>query len=242
MTQRWGFVLLPGFGLGALAGATDVLQAANALLAEAGTAPRGLPAYTPVLLGGEVMADPLGAECRVASAAGVQLLVRPLAAAEPLDALCVVAEQPLRPGPPSAARAELLALLLQSAAAGRLLGGIGTGAAWLAEAGLLRGHRATVHWPQIGPLAERHPEVLVSQRVFEIDRGRLTCAGHQASRDLLIGWLGQHHGERFAQELAAQFGLAHVPAADARQHAPLGARTWPRSRAAARPSWPRPWR
>lgn len=225
--QRWGFVLLPGFGLGALAGATDVLQAANALLAEAGEAPRGAPAYTPVLLGGEVVPDALSGECRVASAAGAQLLARPLAEAGVLDAVFVVAERPFNAvpgGAPGAARAELLALLLQSAAAGRLLGGIGTGAAWLAEAGLLRGHRATVHWPHIGPLAARHPEVLVSQQVCEIDRGRLTCAGHQASRDLLIGWLGQRHGERFAQELAAQFGLAHVPAADERQRVPLGAR------------------
>ncbi|MEK8051899.1 helix-turn-helix domain-containing protein [Ideonella sp. DXS22W] len=220
-------MLLPGFGLGALAGATDVLQAANALLAETGEAPRFGPAYTTVLLGGEVPPDRVSGECRVASASGAQLLARPLAEAGALDALFVVAERPFSAVPgsaPSAARAELLALLLQLAAAGRLLGGIGTGAAWLAEAGLLRGHRATVHWPQIGPLAERHPEVLVSQRVWEIDRGRLTCAGHQASRDLLIGWLGQRHGERFAQELAAQFGLAHVPAADERQHAPLGAR------------------
>lgn len=235
--QRWGFVLLPGFGLGALAGATDVLQAANALLAEAGDAPQPWPAYVPVLLAGEPALDlpvntpagqpAAGTRLAVESSAGSAVLARPLAEAGALDALFVVAERPLvpcLPGRVAPARAELLALLLQSAAAGRLLGGIGTGAAWLAEAGLLRGHRATVHWPQIGPLAERHPEVLVSQRVCEIDRGRLSCAGHQASRDLLIGWLGQRHGERFAQELAAQFGLAHVPAADERQRVPLGAR------------------
>jgi transcriptional regulator GlxA family with amidase domain len=226
--QRFGFVLLPGFGLGALAGATDVLQAANALLAEAGEGPQSWPAYVPVLLAGEPAADPgpcaPGTRLSVESSSGATVLARPLAEAGALDALFVVAERPFVPGRPSTARAELLALLLQAAAAGRLLGGIGTGAAWLAEAGLLRGHRSTVHWPQIGPLAERHPEVLVSQRVCEIDRGRLSCAGHQASRDLLIGWLGQRHGERLAQELAAQFGLAHVPAADERQRVPLGAR------------------
>lgn len=203
-----GFVLAPGFGLSTLAGALDVLQAANALL--------GRPAHAVTLWSAD------GAAAAVATG-GTRVHTRAWDVAPwrddgPPELLAVVADDGR--APPAA----WLALLQQAAAAGRVLAGLGTGATWLADAGLLRGHRSTVHWPQIGPLAERHPDVLVSQRLWEIDRQRLSAAGHGAGRDLFVAWLGRRHGERFAQELAAQLGLAHVPSADERQRVPLGAR------------------
>lgn len=208
--QRCGFVLVPGFGLGALAGAVDVLQAAGALLA--GTRGDGIAPYTTTLLA--IEPGP------VAAAGGVRVAAQSLAEAAAFDLLMVVASEP----PPAQLPATLQAVLQHSDAAGRLLGGIDAGAAWLAAAGLLSGRRTAVHWPLITPLAQRHPELLVSQRLFEIDGPRLTCAGRQASRDLMIAWLAQRHGARFAQELAAQFGLEHVTRADENQRAPLGAR------------------
>lgn len=204
--QGIGFVLLPGFSLGALAGAVEVLHAANQLLDSS--------LYEPVplaLQGGQVGA-----------AGGLPVLARPLAEAPPLAAAFVVAEG-APPSPGDERHAPLLAWLVAQAAAGRVLGGIGTGAAWLAEAGLLRGRRATVHWPHIAPLAERHADVVVSRQRYEIDRDRLSCAGQQASRDLLIAWLARRHGERFAPELAAQLGLARLRAADEAQRVPVAA-------------------
>jgi len=105
-----------------------------------------------------------------------------------------------------------------------VIGAIGTGAAWLAEAGLLRGRRATVHWPQIAALAERHPDMIVSQQRFEIDGHRLTCAGETASQDMLIHWLGQQHGERMTQSLVALLGLERLRGRDERQRQPQAAR------------------
>lgn len=204
--QGIGFVLLPGFSLGALAGAVEVLHAANQLLETC--------VYEPL---------PLALQGQQATAAGgLPVLARPLAEAPPLAAAFVVADG--APPPPGDARhAPLLAWLVGQAAAGRVLGGIGSGAAWLAEAGLLRGRRATVHWPHIAPLAERHAEVVVSRQRFEIDRDRLSCAGQQASRDLLIAWLARRHGERFGPALAAQLGLARLRAADEAQRVPVAA-------------------
>lgn len=220
--QRVGFVLLPGFGLLSLAGAVDVLAAANGLLAApqrllpgAPHAAAGAPSYQALLLGERAML--------VASSGGVAVAVQPWDGAGALDAVFVVAEQPWR-DELAAAQAPLLAWLRQQAGAGRVLGGIGSGAMWLAAAGLLRGHRATVHWPHVATLAERHPELLVSQQLYEIDRERLSCAGHQASRDLAIAWLGQRHGERVARELAALLGLERVRDRDERQRLPLAAR------------------
>jgi len=203
--QRIGLIVLPGFGLGALAGVLDVLVAFNTL--NDGT----LPALEPLLLsvdGGSV-----------AAAGGAALSTRALLQAPPLLAAFVVAESPAGAG-----AQVLLDWLRRQAAAGCVLGGLGAGACWLADAGLLRGHRAAVHWPLIGQLADRHPEVLVSQHLWEIDRDRLSAAGHHAGRDLAIAWLGRRHGERHAQALAAQLGLAHLPSPDERQRVPLAAR------------------
>ena len=219
--QRYGFVLWPGFGLGGLAAALDTLHAANHLLASG----QGGPAYEPLLLAAPVPSS-VGAGT-VASwapaAGGAQLATRPLAAAGTLDGLFLLAAQP--PGPADQPALHTLAAVWRNVLAqGGVVGGLEAGAAWLAEAGLLQGHRATVHWPWIESLAERHPQVMVSQQVFEIDRQRLSGAGQWAARDLFITWLGLRHGERLAQELAARLGLAELPARDARQSLPLGAR------------------
>ncbi len=203
---RVGFVLLPGPGLLPLAGALDALQLANQVL--------DAPAYEPLLL------SPQGGP--VAAATATTMATRALHEAGALDAVFVVADA--LPATQQQWQAPWLGWLQQHAAAGATLGGIGAGAGWLAEAGLLAGHRATVHWPHIGPLVERHPDVLVSQRLYEIDRNRLSCAGHQAARDLFIAWLGQRHGERLALELAAAFGLERLRRPDERQRVPVAAR------------------
>lgn len=207
--QRIGLVLLPGFSLAALAGVVEVLQAVNELLDAA--------AYEPLLLAPQ--GHNLGHG--VASGSGVVVAARPLVDAPALLAALVVSDGPgpghhhQHPDP-----APLLAWLVAQAAAGRVLGGVDSGAAWLAEAGLLRGHRATVHWPQIAPLAQRHADVVVSRRRFEIDRQRLSAAGQQAGRDLLITWLAQRHGAALAPALAAQLDLPRPPAADEDQLPP----------------------
>ena len=208
---RVGFVLWPDFGPLSLAGALEALNAANQVLDDA--------VYEPLLLGVDSHA--------VSGAGGLRVHTRVLREAPPLDVAFVVSDHTVggtataQPGPQ---QAQLTGWLLAQAAAGRVLGGIGTGAGLLAEAGVLRGHRATVHWPHVAMLAQRHPGVVVSQSLFEIDRKRLSCGGHQASRDLLIAWLAQHHGHRFGQEVAALLGLERMRTADERQRVPLAAR------------------
>ena len=208
---RVGFVLMPEFGPLSLAGALEALNAANQVLDDA--------AYEALLLGVDSHA--------VSGAGGLRVHTRLLREAPPLDLAVVVSDHTVggaataQPGPQ---QAQLTAWLLSQAAAGRVLGGIGTGAALLAEAGVLRGHRATVHWPHVAMMAQRHPAVIVSQCLYEIDRKRLSCGGHQASRDLMIAWLAQGHGHRFGQEVAARLGLERMRTADERQRVPLAAR------------------
>ncbi|MFM2120714.1 MAG: hypothetical protein RL722_2182, partial [Pseudomonadota bacterium] len=235
--RRYGFILLPGFSLLSLAAALDVLAASNqilgrsayhSLLLDAEEPAAGAAAGSPGATSGQVSAScgaslatrPFGLWARPAASTSAATAARPDLPA--LDGVFLVADGPCLPGDDHAHR--LAPWLHGLDRQGLLLGGIGTGAAWLAEAGLLRGHRATVHWPQISPLAERHAEVLVSQQLFEIDRQRLSCAGHQASRDLFIAWVAQQQGERLAHELAAWFGLERLRGRDERQRVPLAAR------------------
>jgi transcriptional regulator GlxA family with amidase domain len=205
MPQRHGFLLLPRFSLLALGGAAEALHAANRLLAQ--------PAYAPVTVSLDGRA--------VRAACGT--LLQPahgLADAGEMDAVHVLADLPL-PELPAEQHRALHAWLQCRAGEGALLGGLGAGAAVLAAAGLLAGHRCTVHWALEAQLAEAHADVVVSGRLYEIDRGRLSAGGGGASLDLMLAWLSQRHGERLAHELAAHFGLERLRSSDERQRAPL---------------------
>lgn len=208
-TQRHGFVLLPRFSLLSLSGATEALAAANEVLDQS--------SHVTTLLSLDGL--PVRAACGT--------LVQPaasLAGAPLLDAAFVLAEPPY-PDPLRDGHDALHAWLRQLAGAGRLLGGIGIGSAVLAQAGLLAGHRATLHWALGEQLAQSHVDVVVSSNVYEIDRGRLSCTGGTASLDLMLAWLGQRHGERVRESLLAHFGLERLRAADERQRVPVGGRS-----------------
>jgi transcriptional regulator GlxA family with amidase domain len=209
LQQRHGFLLLPRFSLLALGGAVDALAAANDLQADV-----AYGALTLSLDGRPVRA---GCGTQVAVAHGVS-------DAPALDAVFVVSDLPLPDAERDGHTRTLQPWLRERAAGGVLLGGIGTGAAVLAQAGLLDSYRATLHWTHVHQLAERHARVVVSSNLYEIDRGRLSCAGATASLDLLLAWLGRRHGERVAQELVAHFGLERLRGGDERQRAPLAAR------------------
>lgn len=93
------------------------------------------------------------------------------------------------------------------AAAGRFgtLAGLDTGSWLLALAGLLDGHRATIHWEELTRFAERFPEVDTCRERFVIDRDRITCSGAMAAFDLVTHLIGRDHGQALALEVAQMF-------------------------------------
>lgn len=93
---------------------------------------------------------------------------------------------------------------------GVILGGIDTGAVVLAEAGLLDGHRATVHWEALEAFKENYPNLQATQELFEIDRRRITCAGGTASIDLMLDLIAQAHGSELAVQVSEQFVLGRI--------------------------------
>ena len=75
-------------------------------------------------------------------------------------------------------RSPALVNVLRRLAARRMpLGALCTGGYALAQAGLLDGYHATIHWENLSALREQFPRVLMSDHLFTIDRNRYTCSG-----------------------------------------------------------------
>jgi AraC family carnitine catabolism transcriptional activator len=101
-------------------------------------------------------------------------------------------------------RGEVYAPLRRLARLGVRLGAMDTGVFVLAEAGLLNGYRATLHWESLPGFQESYPEVETTLSLFEIDRRRLTCAGGAASLDMMLEFLRRDFGTELPSIVADQ--------------------------------------
>jgi transcriptional regulator GlxA family with amidase domain len=160
---RVGFLLTPQFTLTAFAGFVDALR----LAADEGDRSRPLHARWAVL---DTASSPIVSSCGASVAPNA-----PLDSPQDYDYVVVVGGL-LHGGQRVPAR--LTAFLRAAAAAGVKLVGLCTGSFVLARAGLLDGHLACVSWFHREEFAEEFPECrVVSNRMFVVDRDRLTCAG-----------------------------------------------------------------
>ena len=125
----------------------------------------------------------------------------PLAAAEGADALVVIAG--FRQS--EVATAPLIRDLGRMAGRFAAVGGIDAAAWVLARAGLLAGHRATVHWEDLEDLSAAHPEVDVVPDRWVIDGNRFTAGGAAPAADLMLHLIGSRHGPALARQVAASF-------------------------------------
>ena len=101
------------------------------------------------------------------------------------------------------------------------VGAICTGTFILAEAGLLKDYRCTIHWENMIGLRERFPELVISPDVFEVDRDRYTCAGGSAAMDMMVYLIAQQHGWELATEIAEEFLVERIRGRNDRQRLPL---------------------
>ncbi|MEL6608850.1 MAG: helix-turn-helix domain-containing protein [Pseudomonadota bacterium] len=92
------------------------------------------------------------------------------------------------------------------------LAGFDTGAWLLADAGLLDGYRATVHWEELEDMAEAFPEVTALRTRFLWDRDRLTCAGASAAFDAMGDLIERVGGPALRLEVALLFVTPDVAA------------------------------
>ena len=85
------------------------------------------------------------------------------------------------------------------------IGGIDAGTWVLARAGLLNGHRATVHWEDLEDIAAAHPQIEVLPDRYVIDRNRFTAGGAAPAADLMLHLIATRHGPALAMQVAASF-------------------------------------
>lgn len=184
--QVFVFLLLDGLSLMSLASAIEPLRSCNRLL--------GRQAYRWVLA--SVTGEP------VSASNGIELQAVPVEAALE-GAAILLAVGGLRVRPKDERRH--LALLRRAARQGVALGALSTGSFLLARAGLLGGYRCTIHWENRPAFMEDFPDLLCTDRLYEIDRNRLTCSGGIASMDLMLRLIADRHGPDIARRVANQF-------------------------------------
>ncbi|MFG3013742.1 GlxA family transcriptional regulator [Streptomyces cinerochromogenes] len=97
----------------------------------------------------------------------------------------------------------ILSALRHSAAAGKRIASICTGAFVLAEAGLLDGRRATTHWARSEEFSRRFPAVELRPDVLYVEDGNiLTSAGLSAGIDLCLHLVRTDYGAATANAVA----------------------------------------
>ena len=92
--------------------------------------------------------------------------------------------------------------MLRWARAGATLGALDTGAFILAEAGLLKGKRATTHYEHIDSLKELYAEADVTEDLFVFDGKLITCCGGSAAMDFALHVIRSMHGDSLANAAA----------------------------------------
>lgn len=167
---RVGFILLPGFDLLAFTGIIEILRQAIDL----GDVGRSNWASWSIMAG-----DP----APVASSCGASVIPGGTWRDNiNFDYLVVVGG---RLSGAEATRPELLDYLSRMASRKTVLAALSSGVFVLAQAGLLRGRRCAVHWPQYQEFKTRFPATRpIIDELFVEDRGIITSPGGTASFEL----------------------------------------------------------
>ncbi len=101
------------------------------------------------------------------------------------------------------------------------LGSLSTGSYLLARAGVLDGYRCAIHWDRLAATREDFPQLVITDAIFEIDRGRYTCAGGTAAIDMMVQLIAQEHGEQLAIDICDLLIVDRMRYTHDRQHIPL---------------------
>lgn len=185
------FLLLDGFSNMVLANAIEPLRAARDLSGKR--------------LFSWQIASPNGAVVTSSSrlSIGVDIALPRVGAT---DALIVVAGYGVR----DHLRRVTLQQVLQKGRGLPLVGGIDTGAWMLAEAGLLAGRRATIHWMEHEALAEAFPEVEVISAPWVTDGNTVTAGGAQGVLSWSLDLIGQRADDALRYDVGNMFGRTHM--------------------------------
>mgnify|MGYP006423652973 CR=1 FL=1 len=102
-----------------------------------------------------------------------------------------------------------------------VLGALCTGAYVLASAGLLDGYACSAHWEGIAALREHFSQVRCNNRLYTLDRDRLTCTGGNVPMHMMLSLLARRHGQALANGISAMFVCDRQREDSEEQPAPL---------------------
>lgn len=194
--QRFAFVLIPNFSMIAFTSAIEALRIANRM------AGRTLYSWQIVSKQSGLVSASNG--CRVMTDQSLADVNVGPGQNQPTIIICTGL------GAERIADRELFAWLRRADRSGAVLGALCTGAHLLARAGLLDGHRCTIHWENLPGFMEEFPGVDVSADLFEVDRNRLTCSGGTAALDLMLHLIARDHGQEVAVKVSEQCLLDRI--------------------------------
>lgn len=199
---KLGFLMFPGFPMACLTSAIEPLRAANEIT--------GTRAFSWVLLA-ETMAP-------VRSSAEVRFTPdEVLDQAQGLDQLYLLS-------PPTGSFADPRhgpAVLRRLERSGVIMGAFSGGIFPLVRAGLMEGHRCSVHWCYESAFKAEFPKVEPEETVIVRDRRRITASGAGAVFDLMLRLIEEHLGRDITTEVACWFQHPFVRDEDARQKVPV---------------------
>ncbi|MEQ9607177.1 MAG: GlxA family transcriptional regulator [Kiloniellaceae bacterium] len=205
LPQRIALVLLPRFSFLPFSGLVESFRLANRMSGQE------LYRWTLVSMDGRPVAASNAVELNVAG---------DLAAAENCDTVVVCSGIDVH----TLSTKGLTAWLRKADRRGADLGAICTGSHVLAKAGLLDGHRCTIHWENLAGFCEDFPDIEVTSELFEIDRNRFTCSGGTAAIDMMLNVIARQHGHELAASVADQFMHERIRDQHDRQRISLPAR------------------
>ena len=203
-TYAIGFVLIPRFNMMALTATIEPLRIANYI--------SGQPLYDWEFL------SPDGEP--VTASNGMALATRPLGREARWSAVFVCGSWNSQ----HYENRDLFGWLRRMERMGVALGAMDIGVYILARAGLLGGHRATIHWYCQRAFAEEFADIAVSEGLDVVDRNRTTIAGGIAGLDAMLDKVRREHGDQLALEVADQVMHHPIREADAPQRHALGGR------------------
>ncbi|MDR6180533.1 transcriptional regulator GlxA family with amidase domain [Pseudomonas sp. SORGH_AS 211] len=200
--QSIGFLLLDNFTLISLASAVEPLRMANQLSG------RELYRWCTLSLDGRP----------VRASDGLQITPDSAVSAAPVMDMVIVCGGV---GIQRSVSREHCTWLQSQARQGRKLGAVCTGSWALARAGLLDGYDCSVHWETLAALQEAYPRVVLSTRLFTIDRNRCTASGGTAPMDMMLHLIGREHGRELSAAISEMFIYERIRNEQDHQRVPL---------------------
>jgi transcriptional regulator GlxA family with amidase domain len=196
-----GFLIFPGFPMSCLTSAIEPLRAANEIT--------GTKAFAWTVIG------ETGARVTSSAEVGFDPDVA-LQDIEKIDYLFILSGPLGKFENPKSGNGKLRLLARRGVAMGGFSGGVFP----LVRAGLMDGHKCSVHWCYDAAFKTEFPDIAAMDNVITIDRSRYTASGATAVFDLMLKLINDQLGAETMTEVACWFQHPYVRGEDVIQKVP----------------------